>query len=321
MLLLAESDVAALLPMSDVIAAVEDALRAQAEDQVVQPVRSVVRNPSGWFGSMPCAIDAAGLGAKLVTFFPDNAKAGLHTHNAVIAIFEPKTGMPAALLDGRLITEMRTAATSAIATRLLAKSGAKTVAILGTGVQARSHVQALKTIGMLGELRVWGRTPANAKALAEWASSLGVRASVAPTVKDACRGAQIVCTVTPSTSPIVADDDIGPGTHVNAVGSSAPPMQELAPKLLGRSRVFVDTVEGAMTESGDILGAIREGCLPARPDLVRLCDVVAKRHPGRGADSEVTIFKSLGMAIEDIACAALAVARAKERRIGTDVPI
>ena len=320
-LILSEADVAALLPMTDVIDAVDRALRAQAQDKVVQPVRTAVRTSAGWFGAMPCSIDGAGLGAKLVTFFPDNAKRGIHTHNAVISVFDPSTGAPAALVDGRLITEMRTAATSAIATRALAAGGASVAAVIGTGVQARSHVQALRAIGMLREMRIWGRTPDNARALAQWASGLGISASVFDTIGDACEGADVVCTVTPSMIPIVEDSDIGPGTHVNAVGGSTPTMQELSPALVGRARLFVDTVEGAMRESGDILRAIDARTLAREPALVRLCDVVAGTAAGRRSRDEVTVFKSLGMAIEDVACAALAVARAKERKMGAEVVI
>src|SRR5258708_5433524 len=149
MFVLSEADVAAVLPMRDVIAAVDSALLAQAAGKVHQPARGRVRTSAGMFGSMPCAIEGMGLGAKLVTFFPDNAKHALHTHHAVIALFEPETGVPMAMIDGRLITEMRTAATSAIATRALALEGANVVAILGSGVQSRSHVDALVEIGMI----------------------------------------------------------------------------------------------------------------------------------------------------------------------------
>lgn len=317
MLILSEADVRAVLPMRDVISAVEEALRAQAAGRIMQPVRSVVRSADGFFGSMPCSIDGVGLGAKLVTFFPNNGKRDLHTHHAVIATLDPHTGVPAAMLDGRLITEMRTAATSAIATKALALDGAGAVAMVGTGVQARSHIEALREAGMLREVRVWGRTPANAEKLARWADEHGVKAHVATTVADACRGAQIVCTVTPAQAPILESYDVEPGTHINAVGSSAPAMQELATALVGRARLFVDTIEGAMRESGDILAAIREGALPAQPELTLLCDVIAGKTPGRRVRDEITIFKSLGMAIEDIACAALAVERAGKKRIGS----
>jgi alanine dehydrogenase len=319
MFVLSEADVAAVLPMRDVIAAVDTALRAQAAGKVHQPQRVAVRTAPGMFGSMPCAIEGMGLGAKLVTFFPGNAKHALHTHHAVIALFDPETGVPIALIDGRLITELRTAATSAIATRALALESADVVAILGSGVQSRSHVDALFEIGMIRELRVWGRTPARAQAIVAWASERGIRAVPSPTVSEATHGAQIICTLTPAQAPILESYDVDPGTHVNAVGSSAPHMQELATALVGRSRLFVDTIEGAMNEAGDIIEAIREGALPPQPAMVRLCDVVAGAKPGRTVRDEVTIFKSLGMAIEDIACATLAYDRAKARGLGTSV--
>ena len=322
MLVLSEADVAAVAPMGDVIAAMDGALRAQADGTFDQPVRTVVRVPAGMFGAMPGAVGGVGLGAKLVTFFPDNARHGLHTHNALIAMFDPHTGVPIALLDGRLITETRTAAVSAVATRALALEGSDTVAVIGTGVQARSHIRALMEIGMLRRLRIWGRTPGNALALAAWARERGVEdASVHDSVHDACQGARIVCTVTPAQSAILEVSDVGPGTHVNAVGSSARAMQELSTALVGHSRLFVDTVEGAMRESGDILAAIEEGALPAKPALTRLCDVVGGRDPGRHGRDEVTIFKSLGMAIEDVACAALVVERARAAGIGTQVTL
>lgn len=321
LLVLSEVDIAAVLPMSDVIEAVEQALRAQAKDDVVQPVRTAVRTSSGWFGAMPCSIEGAGLGAKLVTFFPDNAKRGLHTHDAVICVFDTETGAPAAVLDGRLITELRTAATTAIATRALAAQGATVAAMIGTGVQARSHVQALRSTGMLRELRVWGRTPENANALARWTETLGIKASVFETIGAACAGAHVVCTVTPSMIPIVEESDVEAGTHVNAVGGSTPVMQELSPALIGKARLFVDTLEGAMRESGDILRAIEAGTLGNEPELVRLCDVVAGTAPGRRSRDEITVFKSLGMAIEDIACASVAVRRAREKKIGVLVGV
>ncbi len=321
MLVLSEADIAAVLDMKDVIAAMDGALRAQANGCIQQPVRATVKTPAGFLGAMPSSIEDVGLGAKLVTFFPDNGARALHTHHAIVALFDPPTGVPIALLDGRLITEMRTAAMSAVATRALALEGASVAAILGTGVQARSHIRALLDVGMLREARIWGRTPANARALAEWADSQGVTASVCDTPREACRGAGIVCTLTPAQAAILEFDDVEPGTHVNAVGSSRPTMQELSTALVGHSRLFVDTVEGAMTESGDILAAIEEGALPAKPHLTRLCDVVDGRDPGRRQRDEVTIFKSLGMAIEDVACAALVLERARAQGKGVDVSI
>ena len=321
MLVLSEPDIAAVLSMRDVIAAMDDALRAQAAGRIDQPVRVMAKPPTGFFGAMPSCIEGVGLGAKLVTFFPDNATRGLHTHHAVIAMFDADTGEPTALLDGRLITEMRTAAMSAVATRALALDDNGVVALIGTGVQARSHITALSDAGLLREARIWGRTAGNAHALVEWAREREVKASAFETVTEACHGARVVCTLTAARSAIVEASDVAPGAHVNAVGSSARAMKELSAELVGRSRLFVDTVEGAMRESGDILSAIDDGALPPEPELTRLCDVLDGRQPGRRAPDEVTIFKSLGMSIEDVACAALALKRARAKGLGTSVSI
>jgi ornithine cyclodeaminase len=321
MLVLREADVAAVLSMRDAIDAVERALRSQAAQEVAQPLRAVARPARGFLGAMPASIAGIGMGAKIVTFFPSNAARGLHTHHAAIVLLDSETGVPIALTDGRLITEIRTAATSAIATRALAVAGADVVAILGTGVQARAHIDALRTVGMLRELRVWGRTPANAEVLVSWADDRGIAAVSAPTVAAACKGAQIVCTVTPATSAIVDAGDVAVGSHINAVGAGAARMQELGPALVGRSRIVVDTIEGALSEAGDIMTAIREGTLAAQPELILLCDVIAGKAPGRRSPEEITLFKSLGMAIEDVACAALAFERARARGLGVEVSL
>lgn len=318
---LSETDVAAVLTMRDTIAAVESALRAQAAGKVNLPLRVMARAPKGILGAMPGAIDGVGLGAKLVSFFPDNGARGMHTHNAMIALVDVETGVPLAIMDGRLITEMRTAAASAVATRALAVEGAKTVAILGAGVQARSHVEALREIGMMEGVRVWSRTPAHAEAFTKSVLAKGIRAVTAPTVADACRGATIICTVTAAQSPLLDSGDVAEGCHINAVGSSAPHMQELTPALVARARLVVDSVEGALNESGDVLAAIRANALPPKPDMVRLCDVVAGSVPGRRSSTDVTLFKSLGIAIEDVACGALVYDRARERGLGQAVEI
>jgi len=189
--------------------------------------------------------------------------------------------------------------------------------MIGTGVQARSHVAALQEVGAIEELRIWGRTPAHADDLAVHARERGLRAATFASVGAATSGADVICTVTPSTATLLELDDVVAGTHINAVGSSAPHMRELGPKLLASAKVFVDTVEGAMNESGEIIAAIRDGALPSKPALTRLCDVVAGRATGRSAPGERTIFKSLGMSIEDVACAAFVERRCKETGRGT----
>jgi ornithine cyclodeaminase len=314
--MLDEAQVTRLLSMDDAIAALDAAFRAQAVGQTGFPLRNRVRTPNGILGAMPAGVfgTQAALGAKLVTFFPGNAQRGIHTHNALIALFEPETGEPLAIMDGRYITEIRTGAASAVATRALARRDASTLAILGTGVQARSHIEALSHVMKIGELRIWGRTKEHAAAVARWAKA--ERALPARTVDStsaACKDAHVVCTVTPATEPLFEAAAIAPGTHINAVGSSAPGMRELPGPLMSRARIFVDSMEGARSEAGDILQAIQEGALPNDPPLTLLADAVAGKALGRTSDQDITLFKSLGIGTEDVACAALVYARATKR--------
>jgi ornithine cyclodeaminase len=263
--------------------------------------------PAGVFGTQ------AALGAKLVTFFPGNAQRGIHTHNALIALFEPETGEPLAVMDGRYITEIRTGAASAVATRALARRDASTLAILGSGVQARSHIEALSRVMKIGELRIWGRTEEHAEAVTRWAKAeRALPARTADSTSAACKDAHVICTVTPATEPLFEAAAIAPGTHINAVGSSAPGMRELPGPLMSRARIFVDSMEGARSEAGDILQAIQEGALPKDPPLTLLADAVAGKAPGRTSDQDITLFKSLGIGTEDVACAAVVFARARQ---------
>jgi len=321
MIFLTENEVASLLPMGDVLTALEAAFYAQAEGKISMPLRTLATSGSGILGAMPAAIsgEGAALGAKLVTFFPGNAATGVHTHQALIALFDPGSGEPQAIMDGRFITEIRTAATSALATRALARSDARVLAILGTGVQARAHVAALAEVMNVDELRIWGRTAKVAAEVADFARKRGLHSRVAATVTDACHGADVVCTVTSARDPIVTATDIDPGTHVNAVGFAGLTARELAGDLVARARIFVDSVEGALNESGNIVLAVREGQLPAKPALTQLCDVLAGRAPGRHDRDDITIFDSLGIAIEDLACARLVFERARAGKIGTSV--
>jgi ornithine cyclodeaminase/alanine dehydrogenase-like protein (mu-crystallin family) len=240
---------------------------------------------------------AGALGAKLVTFYPQNV--GIHTHHAVIVLFRPETGEPLALMDGRLITEMRTAAASAVATQRLARDGASVLAILGSGVQARSHLEALRLVRSFAEVRVW--SPRNAQAFAE---RHGVQA--AASAADAVRGADVVVVATSATMPVLRGSWVSPGTHVNAVGATRPEWRELDDELVTRARVFVDSREAATRESGDIIAA--------RDVVAEIGEVVAGIRMGRRSGDETTLFKSVGVAIEDLAAAEL-VYRAHQRTV------
>jgi len=276
--------------MADLIPAMEKALIDFSAGKVTQPVRSVIRvdPPGGFLGVMP-ALAPDGLGLKAVTFYPSNAEQGIPTHMATIFLVDPQTGTPLAIMDGRLITEMRTAAVSAVATRLLAPPGAKILAILGSGVQARSHVEALGLVRHLEEIRVWSPTKEHAE---QFAKEIGATAMSA---EKAVRDADVIVTVTSSKTPVLQGSWLKPGCHVNAIGACRPDWRELDDEAM-KNVVFVDSREGAMKESGDVI-------LSGAKIHAELGEALAGRVPPRA--NEITIFKSLGMAVEDIVAALL----------------
>src|SRR3989442_3461776 len=279
------------LHYQDLIPVIAQALAALSSGGVVQPVRAVlpVAPHRGFFAVMPAYADggAGGLGAKLVTFYPKNV--GIHTHHAVIVLFKPETGEPPAAMDGRLITEMRTAAASAVATQRLARADASVLAILGSGVQAKSHLAALRHVRSFKEVRVW--SPRNAPAFAQ---RHGVKAVA--TAADAVRGADVVVVAASATTPILQGRWLSPGTHVNAIGATRPDWRELDDDLVTRPRVFVDSREAALRESGDVIAAREAG-----GEVVEIGTVVAGADPGRRDAQEITLFKSVGGAGEDAA--------------------
>src|SRR5206468_7283051 len=252
-LVLAEPAVALRLHYQDLIPAIAQALAALSSGKVVQPVRSVlpVAPHLGFFAVMPAYADggAGGLGAKLVTFYPQNV--GVHTHHAVIVMFKPETGEPLAVMDGRLITEMRTAAASAVATQRLARQDASVLAIIGSGVQAKSHLAALRHVRSFKDVRAW--SPRHAPAFAQ---RHGVKAVA--TAADAVRGADVVVVAASATTPILHGRWLSPGTHVNAIGATRPEWRELDDDLVTTARVFVDSREAALRESGDVIAARSE---------------------------------------------------------------
>ena len=287
-IVLDEQAVQQRLHYPDLLPAIADALAALASGKVVQPVRAVlpVEPHHGFFGLMPAY--AGALGAKLVTFYPQNV--GIHTHHALIVMFKPETGEPLAVMDGRLITEMRTAAASAVATQRLARTNASVLAILGSGVQAKSHLAALRLVRSFREVRVW--SPRHA---AEFAQRHGVKA--AATAADAVRGADVVVVAVSATTPVLQGRWLSPGTHVNAIGATRPNWRELDDDLVTTARVFVDSREAALRESGDVIAAHSE--------ITEIGAVVAGTAPGRRSEQEITLFKSVGVAVEDVAAAAL----------------
>ena len=292
-LFLNEDQVRRHLQMPELIRAMEKALIDFSAGKVTQPVRSVIKvdvaAATGFLGLMP-ALTPDGLGLKAVTFYPSNAERGIPTHMATIFLVDPETGTPLAIMDGRLITEMRTAAVSATATKLLAPPESKVLAILGSGVQARSHVQALRLVRQFEEVRVWSPTQEHAK---QFADEIG---GTAVSAEEAVRGADVVVTVTGSKTPVLKGSWLKPGCHVNAIGACRPDWRELDDDAMRTSVVFVDSREGALKESGDVI-------LSGAKIYAELGEALAGKVPTRA--DETTIFKSLGMAVEDIAAARL----------------
>ncbi|HEY8685858.1 MAG TPA: ornithine cyclodeaminase family protein [Chloroflexota bacterium] len=281
-----------LLRMEDVIAAMAPALAEFSSGNVVQPVRSVVAvaEHGGFLGVMPAY--AGSLGVKLVTFYPGNT--GIPTHLATIMLFKPETGEPLVTMDGTLITEMRTAAASAVATGCLAREDASVLAILGSGVQARSHLEALRLVRDFDEVRVW--SPRGAPAFAR---AHHVRAM--QTAEETVRGADIVVTVTSSETPVLEGAWLSPGTHINAVGATRPTWRELDDTAVQRARLYVDSREAGESESGDV----RAGTIVAE-----LGEVVLDPTLGRQSPDEITLFKSVGIAVEDVVTAKIVYDRA-----------
>src|SRR5215207_1309568 len=289
-----ENAVGGLLRMEEVIPAMERALAAFSSGKVVQPTRVMapVAEHEGFLGLMP-AYTGSALGTKLVSFYPHNTE--VPTHHATILLFKPETGEPLVTMDGRLITEVRTAAVSAVATDHLANSDASVLAIIGSGVQARSHLEALRLVRGFREVRVW--SPRRARVFAE---EHGVRA--AASAEEAVRGADVVVTATTSSVPVLFGEWLSPGVHVNAVGAPRPDWRELDDEVLERARIYVDSREAARKESGDVIAAGRI--------FAEVGEVVSGAKPGRRSAEEVTLFKSLGLAVEDVATADLVYGKA-----------
>jgi ornithine cyclodeaminase/alanine dehydrogenase-like protein (mu-crystallin family) len=306
-LLLTEADVRAVLTMPDLIAAMEAALAEFSARTVVQPVLTVleVGAQKSFFALMPSYVPSTpALGAKLVTVYESNIARGLPTHLATIVMLDPETGALAAIVDGRYITEARTAAVSAVSVKKLAREDAAVLAILGSGVQARSHFEALSHVRQFREVRAWSPTKKNLEA---FANETGVVA--AESAEAAVRGADVIVIAASSHTPILFNDWIAPGAHVVSVGATRPTQREMDPALVARARLFVDSRVAALKESGDVIPFSDSHI------VAELGDARATRT----SQDEITIFKSLGLAVEDVVTAHLALTRAKESGRGLTI--
>jgi len=320
--LLTEKDVRAVLSMDDLIAAMETALERFSAGAARQPLRSIVdAGGHGFYGVMPAYLEGPpALGTKLVSVYHGNAARGLPSHLATIVLHDPDTGALLAVMDGRYITEARTAAVSAASTKHLARRDARVLAVLGTGVQARSHIEAMMHARPFEEVRVWGRTPEQAASLATaMAPSIRARIDAVPSAREAVDGADVIALVTASREPVLQRAWIKDGVHICAVGACRPDQREMETAVVKDARLFVDSRQGALAEAGDIVIPIKEGAFDASHIAAELGDVFGGRAEGRRAPTDITVFKSLGMAVEDVAAARLAFERASERGIGRGV--
>jgi alanine dehydrogenase len=298
---LSEEQVREKLPMRELIDLMAATLAGFSSGKVEQPVRSVIEvGHNAFFGSMPAFIKTIpALGTKLVTVFGSNADKGLPTHLATILLMDPTTGALLAVMDGRYITEARTAAVSAVSTRLLAREDAAVLALIGSGVQARSHLEALTLVRDFREIRCWSPTRANLERFV--AEHPDVR--LAETAQDAVDGADVVALVTSSTEPVIQNGWVKPGAHVISVGACRPNQREIDPELLARARLIVDSREAALKESGDVVMGMAEGRFTADHVKAELGEVVSDSSKGRQNPIQITVFKSLGIACEDVAAA------------------
>jgi ornithine cyclodeaminase len=314
------ADVHSLLPMAECIDLMHRTMIAVSEGRVVLPLRSILVMPgeAGMMGNMPGYLgEPECFGVKLVSLIPRNKPPQYSSHLGLVLLFEVEHGQPVALLDGAEITATRTAAASGLATRLLARPDASDLALLGAGEQARGHLESMLVVRKLRRIRVWARDHAKAAA---FASSEGVKHGVTIEVsaspRDAVEGADIICTLTKAREPILSGEWIGPGAHLNVVGSSVPTAAEIDTATVVRSSFFVDYRPSTLIEGGEYLRALRSGAITPEHIRAEIGEVANGSKAGRSSTDEITLYKSLGIAPQDLASAHFVLQRARERGIG-----
>jgi ornithine cyclodeaminase len=328
LLVLSAGELPGLLPYPEVMAVMRQALAAHARGEAYQPLRTMARPPGaeGLMALMPCYLPPPagqpgpepGYGVKALCISPGNPALGMDAHQGGVLISGARTGEPLALVNASALTEIRTAAVSALATSLLARPDATEAAVIGTGVQARAHVQALAATRELTAIRVAGREPDRARSFAADVGGLvAVPVAACDSVAGALAGAGIVVTATTSAVPVLERGWLAPGAHINAVGACLPGVREIDARTMAGAAVFVDSRESAAHESGDFLLAVADAAMGMDDIRAELGEVITGRAPGRGDDQEVTLFESLGLAVEDLAAAAHAYRKARAAGVGT----
>ena len=325
LLILNKREVSQLLSMPKCIELMEAALASLARGEVVLPLRPVIRIPdtTNFFGVMPAYSGALkAIGAKLISVFPANHGTALASHQGAVALFDGSNGCLLSLMDAASITAIRTAAVSGVATKLLARKDASTVTILGSGVQARTHIDAMLAARPFQHVIVWSRDPKHAHALVESASKdHQVAFEVAGDRAAAVGHADVICTVTASREPVLEGTWLRDGTHINAVGASVPTARELDTAAVTRSRVFVDCRESALNEAGELIIPMKKGKFAASDIVAEIGELLTGAAKGRRSEHEITLFKSLGVAVEDLAAAHHVHEQAVARGAGTVVAL
>ena len=320
-LLVNEAGVHELLPMDACVSLMRDALTALSRGDAVLPLRSKMFLPdqSGLLGLMPGYLgDPRSFGLKVVAVMPGNHGTPYDSHQGVVMLFGVEHGEPLAILDASAITAIRTAAASAAATDVLARSDAGDLALIGSGVQARTHLAAMKAVRPLRRVRVWSRNRANAERFAsEEAKAAGVPIEVAETAEEAVKGADLVCTTTSSREPVLQGAWLAAGAHVNAVGACFPNAREVDTEAVRRARLYTDCRESCLKEAGDFIIPRNEGAIDDGHLVGEVGDVFLGRIPGRRSPNEITLYESLGVAVEDLAAAHAIHRRARETGAGT----
>lgn len=324
MIVLGRRDLAALLPMPDVIEAVDAVMRRVSAREAELPLRSAigVGGPNR-LGVMPGALPGAGFGAKLLALYPGNPASGRSSHQGLMCLFEPEHGDPVAVLPADVLTALRTAAASAVATRALSRPEAAVLAIVGTGEEARHHVAAMRAVRPVRELRIAGRTPEKARAFAAEmrAAHPDLAVAAAPDVPAAVAGADLICTVTSAAEPVLMAADVPQGAHVNAVGASIPTKIEIDPELALRAELYTDYRPSLFAQAGEVIGLISAGRADESLCRAEIGEVLSGTRPGRSSPEAVTLYRSLGVAAQDLATAALALARATAAGVGARVSL
>jgi len=325
MIVLSEKDIHALLTMDAAIEVVAETMKAVSRGEATLPLRQII--PVGgpnMLGLMPGAMEAPGcFGVKLVCLFPENPQLGYSSHQGAMVLFETRHGAAIAMMNAGRLTAVRTAAASAVATRALARDDSTVLTIVGTGEQAEVHLEAMLAVRPIRTVRIVGRRPERTEAFAALARSHHPDVSIewGTDVKAAVDGADIVCTVTSASAPVLFGDWVRPGTHLNVVGASVPSKTEIDQDLVVRSALFADYRPSIYAQAGELIGAIEAGLVGEDHVRAEIGEVLSGERPGRTGGEEITLYRSLGIAAQDLACAHHCYELAKESGIGIDAPL